>query len=163
MQATSPVSNSPALSEVFPPGAVLIGLQQQTKQGAIEEMVRHLIGLGHLDAALEKTVVEMVLAREKIGSTGVNGIAFPHCRGSFTERFLGVVVVDKDGISFDALDGDRVHAVFLILAPLEGREQHFELLARIAAIGKDKGQRLQLRGCRSAERLHAFLQELDRR
>jgi len=129
----------------------------------MEEMIRHLVGLGRLDAPLEKTVVEMVLAREKIGSTGVNGIAFPHCRGSFTEKFVGVVAVDKEGIPFDALDGDLVHAVFLILASLEGREQHFELLGRITALGKDKGQRLQLRGCRSAERLHRFLQELDRR
>jgi mannitol/fructose-specific phosphotransferase system IIA component (Ntr-type) len=163
MQAISAVSSSPNLSEVFPAEATLIGLRQRTKQGAIEEMVRHLVGLGHVGTALEKTVVEMVLAREKMRTTGVNGIAFPHCRSSFTEKFVGVVAVDKEGIPFDALDDDQVHAIFLILAPLERREQHFKLLGRIIAIGEDKGQRLQLAGCRSAEGLHSFLQELDRR
>lgn len=162
MQAIGPTSSSLGLSEVFPPETILIGIRERTKHGAIEEMVRHLVGLGYLEATLEKTVVEMILAREKMGTTGVNRIAFPHCRGSFTERFIGVVAVDKGGIPFDALDGDPVHAIFLVLAPLERREQHFELLGRIAALGKDKGQRLQLQGCRSAERLHSFLQELDR-
>jgi len=162
MQALGPVPGSLRLAEVFSARAVLLGLRERTKQGAIEEMIRHLVSLGHLEARLEKTVIEMVLAREKMGSTGANGIAFPHCRGSFTEEFVGSVAIDKAGIPFDALDGDPVYAIFLVLSPLERREQHFELLGRIAAICNDKGQRLQLRGCRSAERLHRFLQELDR-
>jgi len=69
---------------------------------------------------------------------------------------------DARGIPFEALDGEPVHSVFLLLAPLKNREQHYEVLGRISAIGKDKGRRLQLRGCRSAEAVHDFLQELDR-
>ena len=41
-------------------------------------------------------------------------------------------------------------------------EELYEILGRITAIGRDKSRRAQLRGCRSAEAAHHFLQELDR-
>jgi PTS system nitrogen regulatory IIA component len=163
MQATRSVSAPVGLAEIFPPEAIVIGLVQRTKRGVVEELVHHLVELGNLAEGEEKIVVESVLAREKMGSTALgNGIAFPHCRSSVTERFVGVLGVDPRGIPFDAVDGEPVQSIFLLLAPLDGREKHYEVLGRITAIGKDKGRRVQLRGCRTAEAVHAFLEELDR-
>jgi PTS system nitrogen regulatory IIA component len=143
--------------------AIVVGLEQRTKAGAIEEMVHQLVELGRLALGEEKAVVQSILAREKLGSTALgNGIAFPHCRTSLTETFTGVLALDLRGIPFDAVDGEPVSSIFLLLAPLDGREWHYEVLGRIAAIGRDKSQRLQLRGCRTAEAVHHFLRELDR-
>jgi mannitol/fructose-specific phosphotransferase system IIA component (Ntr-type) len=163
MQAVRSVSARIGLAEVFPPEAIVIGLVQRTKRGVVEELVHHLGELGHLGSGDATAVVESILAREKLGSTALgNGIAFPHCRSSLTERFVGVLGVDPHGIPFDAVDGEPVHSIFLLLAPLEGRESYYEVLGRITAIGRDKGRRVQLRGRRTPEAVHDFLQELDR-
>ncbi len=163
MQTPHSVKASVGLADVFPLAAIVIGLEQRTKEGAIAELVHHLVKLGKLAEGEEQPVIQSILAREKLGSTALgNGVAFPHCRTSLTERFIGVLGSNPRGIPFDAVDGEPVCNIFLILAPLDGREQHYEVLGRIAAIGRDKSQRLQLRGCRSAEAVHHFLQELDR-
>lgn len=126
-------------------------------------MVHHLADRGAIAAREEKAVVESILAREKIGSTALgNGIALPHCRCSLTEKFVGVLGLEPRGVPFDAIDGEPVQGIFLLLAPLEGRERHYELLGKILAIGRDKSRRAQLRGCQSAAAVHEFLQELDR-
>jgi len=152
------------LAEIFPPEAIVIGLMQRTKWGVVEELVHHFVELGALTGGEEKAVVESVLAREKMGSTALgNGIAFPNCRSSLTEKFIGVLGLDARGIPFDAVDGEPVHCVFLLMAPLNDREKHYEVLGRIAAIGREKSLRLQLRGCRTVEAAHDFIKELDRR
>jgi mannitol/fructose-specific phosphotransferase system IIA component (Ntr-type) len=163
MQVTSSEKTSIGLAEIFSPEAIVVGLEQRTKQGVIQELVHHLVGLGYLGACDEQAVVQSILAREKLGSTALySGIAFPHCRTSLTEKFRGVLGLDAQGIPFDAVDGEPVHSVFLLLAPLERREQHYDILGRITAIGRSKSQRVRLRGCQTAAAAHHFLQELDR-
>jgi PTS system nitrogen regulatory IIA component len=163
MQATRSVSASVGLAEIFPPEAIVIGLVQRSKRGVVEELVQRLVELRHLAEEDRKAVVESVLAREKMGSTALgNGIAFPHCRSSVTEKFKGALGLAPSGIPFDAVDGEPVQSIFLLLAPLDGREKHYEVLGRITAIGRDKGRRVQLRGCQTAEAVRDFLQELDR-
>lgn len=163
MQATRSISAPIGLAEIFPPKAIVIGLEQRTKRGVVEELVHRLVELGSLEKGQEKAVVESVLAREKMGSTALgSGIAFPHCRTSLTEKFIGVLGLDSRGVPFDAVDGEPVQSIFLLLAPLDARDKHYEVLGRITAIGKDKSRRMQLRGCRNPEAVNDFLQELDR-
>jgi PTS system nitrogen regulatory IIA component len=105
----------------------------------------------------------MILAREKAGSTALgNGIAMPHCRTGLVKKLVGVVGIDQHGLAFDAVDGEPVYVVFLLLAPLDDRAQHFDVLGQISAIGKDKALRLCLRGCQSPHDLNRFLQDWDR-
>ena len=164
MQETHLVSPSIGLAQIFPPEAIVIGLVQRTKRGVIEELVHHLVELGNLVQGEEKAVAESVLAREKLGSSALgNGIAFPHCRWNPMEKLIGVLGLDSRGIPFDAVDGEPVYSVFLLMVPLNDRDNHYELLGRITAIGRDKSVRLQLRGCRTAEEAHEFLQKLDGR
>jgi nitrogen PTS system EIIA component len=163
MQATNEARLSIGLADVFPCQAIVIGLKTRTKQGAVAELVHHLAELGYIGGSDEKGIVESILAREKLGSTALNdGIAFPHCRSTFTERFIGVLGIEPDGIRFDAANGGVVQSIFLFLAPLERREELYEVLGRIVALGKDKSRRTQLRGCRDAEAAYRLLQDLDR-
>ena len=88
MQVTSSEKTSIGLAEIFSPEAIVVGLEQRTKQGVIQELVHHLVGLGYLGECDEQAVVQSILAREKLGSTALySGIAFPHCRTSLTEKF----------------------------------------------------------------------------
>ncbi|CAN5248493.1 PTS IIA-like nitrogen regulatory protein PtsN [soil metagenome] len=163
MQATRSISTSTGLAEIFPVEAIVIGLAQRTKRGAIVELVRQLVDLGHVKSGDSPAVLESILAREKLGSTALyDGIAFPHCRSSCVERFVGILGIEPDGIPFDAVSGGKVHSIFLFLAPLERREELFEVLGRITAIGRDKSRGVQFRGCRTAEAVHHLLLDSDR-
>jgi mannitol/fructose-specific phosphotransferase system IIA component (Ntr-type) len=79
-----------------------------------------------------------------------------------TETFVGALGFEHNGIPFDALDGEPVYNVFLFLGPLDAREQFYEILGRITAVGLDKSKRLRFQGCQTAKAVHQFLQDLDR-
>ena len=156
------IVTSVRLPEVFHPDLIVLGLKHCTKQAVIVELVRRLIDAGHVEAAREGPLVQLIMTREELGSTALgNGIAMPHCRTSLTERFIGVVAIDANGIEFGAIDQQRVHLVFLLLAPLDQREALFDILGRIASLRQDTAIRTQLRGCRSREDVTAILEELD--
>jgi mannitol/fructose-specific phosphotransferase system IIA component (Ntr-type) len=162
MQAANSLKASLGLAEIFLPEAVVIGLKSRTKQSVILELVHCLVELGYLKGEEEEVVAQSILAREKLGLTALyNGIAFPHCRSSVTEKFIGALGIEPEGIPFDAVDGEPVWSIFLFLAPLDRREELYDILGRITAIGRDKSRRLQLRGCQTAEAAHQFLRELD--
>jgi mannitol/fructose-specific phosphotransferase system IIA component (Ntr-type) len=150
------------LAEIFPPEAIIIGPHSRTREGVILELVHALVELGHLHQEEEEMVAQSILAREKLGSTSLrHGIAFPHCRSSSTEKFIGVLALDPEGIPFDVVDDEPVRSIFLFLAPLDRREELYDILGRITALGRDKSRRCQLRGCQTVQAVHQFLRELD--
>lgn len=163
MQTFSSVTSTVSLADVFSRDAILLPLAQRTKQGVIQELVHRLVQLGFLGEEHEKAVVQSILGRERLGSTAMGkGFAFPHCRTTaVSDRIVGALGLDAAGIAFDAVDGEPVHAVFLMLSPLDLREQHYELLGRVTALGKDKSLRLQLKGCRNVEAAHRFIRQFD--
>ena len=58
-----------------------------------------------------------VYAREEEGTTGIGeGIAIPHCKSDAVSKPGLAAMVIKDGVDFDALDGEKVSLIFLIAA-----------------------------------------------
>jgi PTS system nitrogen regulatory IIA component len=163
MNVAQPEVRRMTLCDVFPAEAVVFGLKDRTKAGVIAELVRRLVALGRIPAKHEESLVEALLARERGGTTALwQGLAMPNVRTSLTERFAGVLAIDPKGVPFDAIGGGLVKVLFLLVAPLEQREECFELLGKIAAAGKNKSVILQLAGCSSAAEVQRVLQELDR-
>jgi len=162
MLASSSPSLTTDLADIFPAEAILIGLQHRAKAGVIAELVHRLVETGRVAPEAEQSLIDTIVAREKMGSTALgNGVAFPHCRSSATDSFVGAIGVDFNGVSFNAVDNAPVQVVFLLVGPLTNREQHFEVLARINSIGRNKAIRLQLAGCRSADRVNRVLRDCD--
>jgi mannitol/fructose-specific phosphotransferase system IIA component (Ntr-type) len=78
-------------------------------------------------------VVEVTLAREAIGSTGIgHGIAIPHCRTPLVKKICCAYGRSVAGVDFDSLDGEPVHSVFFLLTPPELKEQHLALMKSFA-------------------------------
>jgi mannitol/fructose-specific phosphotransferase system IIA component (Ntr-type) len=153
----------PRLSELFPPEAIRIGLAQRSKAAVIEALVHHAVVLGYLSQHEEPRIVARILARESLASTALgHGIAMPHCQWDALDRFIGVAGLLRQGIPFDAADGQPVDGVFLTLAPADHAELSFEVLGRLVAVGRNSSLRLLLRECQTAEQVFAFLQEIDR-
>lgn len=150
------------LAELFPPEAIRVGLEQHTKSAVIEDLVRHAVVLGYLRRQEERLIIDTILAREGLASTGLgHGLALPHCQWESLDRFVGVAGLLHQGIPFDAMDGEPVDRVFLTLAPPDNPEQSFDVLGRLVAVGRNKSLRLLLRACRTAEQVAAFLNEID--
>lgn len=94
----------------------------------------------------EQTVFDALIAREKLGSTGIGeGIAIPHCRLQSCQKPVGLLLHLVDAVDFDAIDNRPVDLVFVLLVPQENPEQHLKTLSHLAALFNTDHYRQQLR------------------
>ena len=121
------------LYETFPPELVKIGLEAADKEEVFEELV-DLFCQVKKDADREE-ILESIRLREEKMSTGIRmGIAIPHAKIGSLDKVYGILGISRIGIDYDALDGQPVYLVFMLLAPLEDSEEHLRLLKRLAAL-----------------------------
>lgn len=100
-------------------------------------------------------LVAGLVAREKLGSTGLGGgIAIPHCRLRDCEAATGVLLSLDTALPFEAPDQRDVDLVFALVVPQEASQEHLELLAVLARLFSDTEFCEALRACRTAEALH---------
>lgn len=99
-----------------------------------EEMIVELCDAAAEAANLPKEKVrEVVLQRERIMSTGMgNGLAIPHGRIPGLSVPLVAIGFSRDGIDFDAPDGEVARVVLLVLTPQEDYQSQLDLLADIS-------------------------------
>ncbi|MDR3303271.1 MAG: PTS sugar transporter subunit IIA [Treponema sp.] len=122
------------LCEVFPPELVKVGLEAADKDEVFEEMV-DLFCQTVKQPDARKPILDALREREVKMSTGIQkGIAIPHGRTDAVDRVYGVLGVSKRGLDYDALDGNPVHLVFMILTPLKDAEKYLRLLKRLAQL-----------------------------
>jgi nitrogen PTS system EIIA component len=71
--------------------------------------------------------------REKLGSTGIGaGVALPHARFHQVDKPFGLFLRLRQPIEFDALDGNPVDIVFLLLLPEGAEGKQLSALACVA-------------------------------
>lgn len=92
-----------------------------------------------------------VFAREAQSSTGFGeGVAIPHAKSAGVKEPGLAALVVKDGVDFDAVDGQKVQLFFLIASPLQASDAHLDVLARLSALLVDEGFRQRLKKAQSA-------------
>src|SRR5215468_1938733 len=143
------------LSDLVAPHAVVPALKVNSKKQAIQELAARAAELtGHG----EREVLEILQQREKLGSTGIgNGIAIPHGKLGKLSRLVGLFARLDRPIDFDALDGQPVDLIFVLLAPEGAGADHLKALARIARMLRDHELANKLRDARDAEAIYAVL------
>ncbi|MDR0721000.1 MAG: PTS sugar transporter subunit IIA [Treponema sp.] len=121
------------LYEVFSPELIKIGLDAEDKDEVFEEMVDQFCQAEKTNVREE--LLEALREREAKMSTGIHkGIAIPHGKTNAIENVHGILGVSKKGIDYDALDGQPVYLLFMILAPQKDSEKHLRLLKRLAML-----------------------------
>lgn len=101
-----------------------------------------------------------VYAREEEGTTGIGeGIAIPHCKSDAVSRPGLAAMVIKDGVDFDALDGEKVSLIFLIAAPNMEDNVHLDVLSKLSVLLMDENF---TSGLRNAKTVEEFLSVIDR-
>lgn len=121
------------LYEVFPPELIKIGLEAEDKDEVFEELVDHFCQVEKSNVREE--ILEAMREREAKMSTGIHkGIAIPHGKTNAIETLQGVLGISKKGIDYDALDGQPVYLLFMLMAPQKDSEKHLRLLKRLAGL-----------------------------
>lgn len=101
-----------------------------------------------------------VYAREEEGTTGIGeGIAIPHCKSDGVSKPGLAAMVIKDGVDFDALDGEKVSLIFLIAAPNTEDNVHLDVLSKLSVLLMDENF---TSGLRNAKTVEEFLSVIDR-
>ncbi len=143
------------LIDLVAPNAVIPALKVSSKKQALQELSARA---AELTGQSERAIFEILLQREKLGSTGVgNGIAIPHGKLPKLTKLFGLFARLDRAIDFEALDGQPVDLVFLLLAPEGAGADHLKALARVARLLRDQDVAAKLRQSRDADALYAVL------
>lgn len=142
------------------PEAITIDLKAQDKKAAITELAELLAKAKKIKKTPE--VIETVLEREKLGSTGIGqGVAIPHGKTDAVPEQLGALGISQKGVEFNSLDGEPVYLIFFLVGPVEVAGQHLKALSRISRLFKDKFFRQALREAKSVEEVVKIIQQED--
>jgi nitrogen PTS system EIIA component len=145
------------LLDFLSPEAVAANLRVNGKKQALQEIAAKAARLTGLE---ERTVFEALLQRERLGSTGIGeGVAIPHGKLPNLNRLFGFVARLEKPIDFEALDGQPVDILFLLLAPEGAGADHLKALARAARVLREPGTVDRIRATRDAAALYAVLME----
>jgi nitrogen PTS system EIIA component len=146
---------SMTLTDLVAPNAILPALKVNGKKQVIQELAARA---AELTGQNERAILEILLQREKLGSTAVgNGVAIPHGKLPKLGRLFGLFARLERPVDFEALDAQPVDLVFLLLAPEAAGADHLKALARVARLLRDPEIARKLRESRDADALFAVL------
>jgi PTS system nitrogen regulatory IIA component len=144
------------IADFISPERVIRQSKVTSKKRALEE-VSGLIAGAQADL-LEMEIFDCLLARERLGSTGIgHGVAIPHGRLKSVTHPIGAFAVLEKGVDFDAMDGAPVDLVCALVVPVESTEEHLQILASLAALFSDERLRDSMRRATSAEEVYTLL------
>jgi nitrogen PTS system EIIA component len=139
----APEDEAPSLSKLLERGGYYLDVGGRTKPEVLQEVVQRLPLPNDVDREFLATVLE---AREAMGSTGIgNGIAIPHVRNPILlhveDPFVSLFLL-RHPIDFDAIDGQPVHALFVLVSPTI--PMHLKILAQLGFVLRDEHLRTML-------------------
>ena len=143
------------ITDLVAPEAIVPALKVSSKKQALQELAARASALCGQN---ERAVFEVLLQREKLGTTAVGyGVAIPHGKLPKLTKMFGLFARLDRPIDFEALDGQPVDLIFLLLAPEGSGADHLKALARVARLLRDQDTANKLRAARDGEALYAVL------
>ena len=125
------------IRDLLAPESIQLNGSATGKEDVLNQMVSLMVKSGKI--ADEETYRKGVFAREEESTTGIGeGIAIPHCKSAAVKKPGLSAMVLKDGVDFDALDGEKVHLIFLIAAPDTEDNVHLDVLSRLSVLLMDE-------------------------
>ncbi len=143
------------LTDLIAPAAIIPALKVNGKKQALQELAARA---AELTGQSERAILEILMQREKLGSTAVgNGIAIPHGKLPKLGRLFGLFARLERPIDFEAMDSQPVDLIFLLLAPEAAGADHLKALARVARMLRDPEVAKKLRESSDTDALYAVL------
>lgn len=143
------------IADILTPAGVVANLRAANKRQALQELAKRA---AQLTGKHERAIFEVLLERERLGTTGIgHGTAIPHGRMPDLTKLHAIFARLEKPIDFEAIDGEPVDLIFLLLTPATSGADHLKALARISRLLRDKTVCEKLRGTDSADALYALL------
>jgi len=140
---------------------ITVDLKAKNKREIIEELTDMLVKNGNV--ADKKKMVQILMEREELGSTGIGqGIAIPHGKSETVKELAAAFGLSRNGVGFEALDGEPVYIFFLLAAPEGTAGTHLKALARISGLLKDKYFRKKLMTAQTVADVVEVIQEEEK-
>jgi mannitol/fructose-specific phosphotransferase system IIA component (Ntr-type) len=132
------------------------------KESVIREMAAALLKAGQIAEDQFESIVQAILKREELGSTGIGrGVAVPHTKHPTVDKLCGTVAVSEGGVEFDSLDGEKVHLLFLLVSPPDRPGDHLRALENISRQLRDDSFCRFLKQSKTADDIWQLLEEAD--
>ncbi|MGI9518279.1 MAG: PTS sugar transporter subunit IIA [Pirellulaceae bacterium] len=142
--------------------AIQSDLAAVDKESAIRELVGNLVEAGQIKAEDADSIVEAILKREELGSTGIGrGIAVPHTKHPCVDKLVGTVGVSQNGVDFQSLDGEPVQLFFLLVSPPDRPGDHLRALENISRQLRDEMFCKFLKQSKTSADIQTLLEEAD--
>jgi PTS system nitrogen regulatory IIA component len=142
-------------TDLVAPNAIIPALKVNGKKQALQEISAKA---AELTGQNDRAILEILMQREKLGSTGVGGgVAIPHGKLAKLNAVFGLFARLERPVDFDSLDGQPVDLIFLLLAPEGAGADHLKALARVARLLRDPEMARKLRDSRDADAIYAVL------
>ncbi len=146
------------MTDLIDPGSVVTNLRVTSKKQALQELAKRA---AELTAQPEWAILEVLIERERLGTTGVgNGIAIPHGKLPGLDRLYALFARLETPIDFDAIDEQPVDLICVLLAPETAGADLLKALAQVSRLLHDRAICEKLRGTDSTEAIHALPTEL---
>ena len=143
------------ISDLLSPTDAMIDVRASNKRLLLQEFAaKAAAGLG---LPVEK-IASHLLKREDLGSTGIgHGVAIPHARLRDLQWPYGLLAKLKQPVEFDAIDGQPVDIVFVLLLPAAVENEALAALALVARTLRSPENLARLRAAKSAAELFAAM------
>lgn len=126
------------LRDLLDSETVKCDLESIDKEECVEELIDLLVRAGRITN--RGAALNAILQREAQGTTGIGkGIAVPHAKDRSISKLVASCGVSREGIEFDAYDGQSVHLVILLLANTSQAGSQVQALAEVARVVKIPG------------------------
>ena len=141
--------------------SIELNASPKSKSEAIDVLVELQVKSGNIaDAEGYKTAI---LAREEKGSTAVgDGIAIPHAKSETVKSPSLAAITVKEGVDYEALDGEPSNLLFMIAAPNDG-DVHLEVLSRLMPILMDEDFREKLLNAKDSEEFLKVVDDMEKK
>jgi PTS system nitrogen regulatory IIA component len=118
------------LEDICPIVDTVTDLSIHDKLGVLRDLARRAARTRNVDYDV---IFNALLKREELGSTGVgNGVAIPHVRLGQVKKPFGIMARLRHPIDFNAVDGQAVDLVCLVLLSKENDGAQLNALAGVA-------------------------------
>jgi PTS system nitrogen regulatory IIA component len=150
-----------ALADLLQQDAIIPALKVNSKKQLLQELAAKA---ARITGVSEREVFDVILQREKLGSTGVgHGIAIPHGKLPGLDHVYGVFARLERPVDFDAIDDQPVDLIFLLLAPANSGADHLKALAKVSRLLRDRRLCEKVRGSTTCDAISALMNETEGR
>jgi len=144
------------LQSVFKSEFIKVGMEAEDKDEAFGELVDFFCKITKNSAKEE--ILGAIKKREAKMSTGIHkGIAVPHGKTNAVDDIRGVLGISGKGIVYDALDGEPVNLLFMLITPLEDSEKYLRILKHLAELMENSQFYSDLKSQKDAEGAYRVL------